>query len=111
MRSSKRSFFTTVAMTCLSLVSAGCGQVEQQYSQQEVQTITPADNVRSWLTGLTSTGELDSGADSIREVVATLDLPEQAKLSQEFDSLLKLRNPGQIKAKANEMLKLLPSDK
>lgn len=109
MKLAQRSLWT-VSMSFGLLIAAGCGEVKQEYSQQEIQVISPTDNVRSWLQGLSSSGELDSGADSIRDVLGTLDVPEQAKLSQEYESLLKLRNPGRIRAKANDMLKLLPSE-
>lgn len=105
-----RVLAAVLACFALSLPLAGCGPAEQKYETSATPAPVPTaeDNVRTWLEGVAASGELDSGADSVKELLSTLSGPNQAELSQKMDAMMKLNDQNQIKARANEMLKLLP---
>jgi hypothetical protein len=103
-------FPRSFSLTCLSLglLLAGCGTVQQEYSQQPIERVPPVEQVRGWLEGIAQTGEMDSGLEWAKEKLQSLDVPNKDRLVQEMTRLSALRDPRQVTAKAKEMLKLLP---
>jgi hypothetical protein len=96
--------------TCLSfsLLLAGCGVGQQEYSEQPIVKVPPVEQVRGWLEGIAQVGELDSGVDWAKEKFEAIDIPNKDKLIQEMNRLSAMRDRRQVSAKAKEMLKLLP---
>ncbi|MEZ6064643.1 MAG: hypothetical protein R3B90_02795 [Planctomycetaceae bacterium] len=87
---------------------AGCGSGEQQYSEQEMVTTTPADEAKAWLNGVKSSGELDSGAELMKETFAKVDSPNKDQLVKGLEEMINSAgNPSVVKKKATELLKLL----
>jgi len=99
------------AVLLLLAICAGCGSSAPQYAEvPSVKEITPADNVRTFLTGLSESGQIDSGAMILKE---NLELMKTGganvdELLKDADELVKMPSGARAKAKAKEMLDKLP---
>ncbi len=98
-----------ITAAAMGLLLAGCGgTVQQEYSEQEIRTVTDIEAVREWLAGVSESGQLDSGMTVIDEKIDTLDVPNKDALAEEMDKLSDMRNPSRIRTQAKKMLELLP---
>lgn len=91
------------------LLAAGCGgSGEQSYSEQEVKTPSASEQLRAWLQSVAESGQLDSGAEVMKDKVNALEVPNKSEIAQEYEKLLGMKSPAQIKTQANKMLGMLP---
>ena len=98
-------------LSLAAMFAIGCGDGRETHFDEGTIVATHTENVRGWLEGLANSGQLDSGADIMRdEITAMKDegVTNTDALLADFDQLVKMQSPAAIKAKAAEMLKKLP---
>lgn len=91
----------TFALAMLSFVGCGPASVTS-----EPVTPAPPPAAKAMLTELASSGELGSGAESIRAALEELKATDAAKgedLLKDMDQLEKMTDPSKVKAKAKAM--------
>lgn len=93
------SCLPTIAL-CLSLFAIGCGGGAVSTPVEP----PPPPPAKAMLEAVAQTGELGSGAETIREALTTQGASD---LLKDLDELEKLSNPAQIKAKAKAMAEKL----
>ena len=87
----------------LTAVSAGCGGE----GVETVEAPSPTANAKATLEGLAESGQpLGSGGQVIQDAINAIRETDAAKaddLQKDYDKLITLRNPAQIKATAKSM--------
>lgn len=106
-----RSLVGSLLLGGCVVCAVGCGgSGEQKYAEQPIVEVKAVDNVRAWLQGVADSGELDSGADTIKDTIQQMKT-EGANVDQllkDADELIAMKAHNQIKAKAKAMLDSLP---
>jgi len=101
-----------VLMLCCVL-AAGCGDGRETHFDEGTIVATHTENVRSWLQGVAQSGQLDSGADIMRDEIAGMKeegVESADALLVDFEQLMQARGAAALKAKAADMLKKLPPE-
>lgn len=109
MRGLSGCFLTLLSFAALLVV--GCGDGRETHFDEGTIVPTHTENVRGWLEGVAQSGQLDSGADVMRDEITGMKEEGAANadaLLADFDQLVKTQAPAGVKAKATEMLKKLP---
>lgn len=107
-----KSIISALVLGSTVLFAAGCGSGQQTYSNQPIKDVTVTENVRNWLNGVAESGQLDSGATVMRGEIEKLRADTTIKvddLLKGYDELMSSKSPQQRKAKAQELIKLLPA--
>lgn len=102
---------STALVLAACSMGLGCNSGQQVYSKQAPVEVTPMDNVKAALKGYAESGQLDSGTEMLGPEIEKLRGKEGVdidKLTKAFNELKTLKSPGQVTAKAKEMLALLP---
>ena len=95
----------------VGLAATGCGDGRETHFDEGTIVTTHTDNVRTWLEGVAQSGQLDSGADIMRDEITGMKEEGFATtdaLLADFDQLKQAKGPGAVKAKATEMLGKMP---
>jgi hypothetical protein len=105
-RQLKKLLYSLLAATlpCTPLLLTGCPGDPAVTSQSVTPAAPPA--VKQMLEGVAQSGELGSGAQSIREELEKLKASDASKaegLLKDLDALEKLTDPNQIKSSAKAM--------
>lgn len=107
-----KSIISALLLGSVVVFAAGCGSGQQTYSKQPIKDVTVAENVRNWLNGVATSGQLDSGATIMRGEIEKLRADTTVKvddLLKGYDDLMAAKSPQQRKTKAQELIKLLPA--
>lgn len=99
------------AVTLLLSLVLGCGDGRETHFEEGTIVTTHTQNVRTWLEGVSQSGQLDSGAMLMKDEVAQMKsegVDNVDELSSDLDALLAAKGAAQVKAKAKSMLAKLP---
>ena len=108
------AFVAQLVLLSAGVIFVGCDTEPAdlpQYSKQPIVTVTPAQQVRQWLQGVAESGQLDSGAEVIKDMIEQMresGTTNVDELLTDADELIKMKGTSQIKAKANEILGKIP---
>jgi len=101
---------TAVVLVTASFTFTGCGPNVQEYSETEVVEVSVKDQIKQLLEPYAETGELDSGAETLVEMVEALKAEGGAnadELLTDAKELVGLNSGAKVKSKAAEMIKKL----
>ena len=98
-------------LALFAMLAAGCGESRETHFEEGTIVPTHTEIVRGWLEGVAQSGQLDSGAATMKDEIQALSeegVTTTAELLADYEELSKGGSPAKVKAKAQEMLTKLP---